>query len=124
MWGYKGRSKLLFPNPVLPLHTLGTACILCYCLMDIPEPATLHPQLFQHLSAAYKSPKDTDKPGKLLGWQFSKCFALFLQREDKATVRCRLYDFQSALIMNTDFKDTACDQVRDFTSACKPFSSP
>lgn len=65
--GYKERSKLLFPNPVLPLHTLDTACILCYCLMDIPELAILHPQLFQPLSAAYKSPKETDMSGKLLG---------------------------------------------------------
>lgn len=101
--GYKGRSKLFFLNPLLHLQTLGTACILCYCLKNIPELATLHPQLFQPLSAVYKSPKEMHKPGKLLGCQFSKCFALFLQRQDKATVRCKLYDLQSALTMNTAY---------------------
>lgn len=71
----------------------------------IPELAILHPQLFQPPGAAYKCPKESDKPGKLPGWQFSKCFALFLQREHKATVRYRLYDFQGALTMNrAEFK--------------------
>lgn len=51
--------------------------------MDIPELATLQPQLFQPLSAAYKTPEQMDEPEKLPCWQFSKRFALFSQKRTK-----------------------------------------
>lgn len=69
--------------------------------MNVLELATLQPRLLQPLSAAYKGPTQMDEPGKLLGQQFSKCFALFLPKEKKAKVRHRLYDFQSALTVKT-----------------------
>lgn len=81
-WGLQ-RSKLLFLNPLLhPSHPQYTH-IVCYWLMDIPELATLQPQLFQLLSAAYKRLKEMDETKQLPCWQFAKCFALFSQKRTK-----------------------------------------
>lgn len=85
------------PAPPHPWHSLHSV------LLFNGHPWTCH-STSTAFSTTQCSLQESERDGQ--AWKTSwlsifKMFALFLQREDKATMRCRLYDFQSALTTNT-----------------------
>lgn len=81
---YKGRSKLLFLNPVLHLHTLGTACILCYWFLDIPEIALSIHSFSNHSVQPTRVPKRLTSLENFLAGNFQKVLPFCSKERTKA----------------------------------------
>lgn len=95
--GYKGRSKLLFLNPVLHLHTHSLHSVLL--VNEHPwichSPSTSFPTTQRSLQASQK-----DWQGCKASWLAIFKMLCPFSPEDKAAARYRIHDVQSALTMN------------------------